>query len=271
MRGVVAGLVVVAAAAACVFVFMGKGEKRDEKAGKKPAKIREVTSAAAPTNNVEAVKKPKFPGAPLDWDKPYPPQAYRPDGSLKQHSRWVKVITNGVSKLTLSIEETTFSSHSDQQLAYLVNMQAGDSLVTANPVKFDESFVRSFKDSLTRPIEISDKDTHAQQELKKAVMEVRDELKARMDAGEDIAKIMNDAWADMRELSLYTREIEEMVHKARKESGEMSEADEEDLVKAANQMLSDRGIERQLALPSAIKARAQMISERRAYRAGRAE
>ena len=65
MRGVVAGLVVVALAAACVVVFMGKGEKSVEKVAKKPVRIKEVTPAAAPvyqeskkdTNAVIAARK----------------------------------------------------------------------------------------------------------------------------------------------------------------------------------------------------------------------
>lgn len=48
MRGVVAGLVVAALAAACVLVFMGKGEKPVGKVEKKPTKIKEVKPASSP-------------------------------------------------------------------------------------------------------------------------------------------------------------------------------------------------------------------------------
>lgn len=48
MRGVVAGFVVAALAAACVLVFMGKGEKPVGKSEKKPARIKEVTPASSP-------------------------------------------------------------------------------------------------------------------------------------------------------------------------------------------------------------------------------
>ena len=46
MRGVVAGIVVVALAAACVVVFMGKGEKPVEKVEKERGRIKEVGTAS---------------------------------------------------------------------------------------------------------------------------------------------------------------------------------------------------------------------------------
>lgn len=68
MRGIAAGLVAVAVAAVCIFLFMGKGEKSAEKAGKKPTRIAEVTPAPAPTNKVEVAKEPK-PRDPWAKDK----------------------------------------------------------------------------------------------------------------------------------------------------------------------------------------------------------
>lgn len=46
MRGIVAGLAVVALAVVCIVIFMGKGEKPVRKSDTKPARIKEVTPAA---------------------------------------------------------------------------------------------------------------------------------------------------------------------------------------------------------------------------------
>ena len=244
-RGIVAGLVVVIVAGACVFMFMGKGEKPVVKqTAKDPGRIKEVTPAAAPTNAVPAKPKKKWPKwmkVPDDWDKPYPPQAYWPDGRLKEHSRYVKVITNKVSKANMPVEEQTFSNHAEQDIAALLIMEPGDTIVGSGPT-YGKAFVNQFLKSLETPIEFSDEDTPFQRDLKQSVIETKKDLKARYDAGEDIAKIMNDSFKELKELSLYRQELEDQVARIKKDKGgDLSDKDYQDLLGAANKMLEERG------------------------------
>ena len=241
IRGLIAGGAVVALAVVAYFVFFSGGEKPEgEKAAKERGRIKEVTPAAAPTNKVVKARKPKFPGAPLDWDKPYPPQAYWPDGRLKQHSRYVKVITNRVEDMYRSIEEKTFKNPAEVHVALMLNHEPGGMLI--GDLTYGKDFVKWFKRSLETPIVIEKDDTPEVVELKKAVIDAKKMLKERMDAGEDVAQIMNDCRKEQKELGLYRQELEKQIREIRKNSnGPMSVKDYQDLISAANTMLENRG------------------------------
>ena len=244
VRGLLAGAVLVAAVCGAYFAFFSGGEKSQKViADKKPTRIKEAKPATAPTNAVPAKPKKKWPKwmkVPDDWDKPYPPQAYWPDGRLKEHSRYVKVITNKVSKANMPVEEQTFSNHAEQDIAALLIMEPGDTIVGSGPT-YGKAFVKQFLKSLETPIEFSDEDTPFQRDLKKSVIETKKDLKARYDAGEDIAKIMNDSFKELKELSLYRQELEDQVARIRKDKGDLSDEDYKDLLDAANKMLEERG------------------------------
>lgn len=223
-----------------------------------PRKIADVEPQIV--ERVEAPRKPttaevlrkKHPGLeiPDNWDKPYPPQAYRPDGSLMRHSRYVKVITNKVSAAMKSIEELTFENVADRDIAIALNTEPGELLV--GDYEFGEKFVADFLESIKHPILPEKDDTEEQKVLKQWVVEAKKELKAKYDAGEDIAEIMNETRRQYKELGLYREELHQLVEQAKKDSGgELTDDDEADLVKAANKMLEERGC-KPLALPDAF-------------------
>ena len=103
-------------------------------------------------------------------------------------------------------------------------------------------------------------------ELKMGVQSLRQELKERMDKGEDINAIMVETYKQMQELGLYRQELEEEVIKL---SGEdLTQKDYEDLISAANQMLQERG-SKPLELPSTLRhaIRLRKIQEETAAKA----
>ena len=259
-RGILAGLCFVALAGAAVWFVVGRGANdtpAQSTERKARGTIKEVTPAAAPKavevkkSNAEVLRA-RFPGLkiPNDWAKPYPPQAYWPDGRLKEHSRYVKVITNKVSRASMSVEELTFKNYAERDIAGALLIDPGEELV--GDYTYGESFVESFLQSLKEPMVYDKDDTPFQKELRKAVEETKKELKQRYDAGEDIAAIMNETRKQMKELALYREEIRKMVDDAKAEHGdEYTEQDEKDLIDAANKMLEDRGC-KPLELPQAF-------------------
>ena len=263
LHGLIAGVVVVVLGFAVLAIFSGGEDAPKAKAEKDRGLIKEVTPAAAPTNKVVKVAKKeptnaerlraKFAWAnikiPDDWDKPYPPQAYWPDGRLKQHSRFVKEETIVWDKATRPIQETTFSNQADRDIAGMLLIEPGNRLV--GHIEFDKSFDDEFRDSLKTPIVIDkENDTPAQQDLKQLVIETRKELKERMDKGESVAEIMNETRKQLEELGLYREEIKKMVDDVKDQHGEeFTEQDEKDLIGAANKMLEERGC-KPLELPS---------------------
>lgn len=258
-RGLVCGGLVVVGAALAAWWLLKPGDSAPAQGAKsKPrSTIKEVTPAAAPKpvevkkSNAEVLRA-RFPGLkiPNDWAKPYPPQAYWPDGRLKEHSRYVRVITNKPSRASMSVEELTFKNHAERDIAGALLIDPGEELV--GDYTYGESFVESFLESLKHPMVEDKDDTPFQKELRKAVEETKKELKQRYDAGEDLAAIMNETRKQMKELALYREEIRQMVEKAKAEHGDdYTEQDEKDLIDAANMMLQDRGC-KPLELPHAF-------------------
>ncbi|MBR2355045.1 MAG: hypothetical protein IKA69_01525 [Kiritimatiellae bacterium] len=146
--------------------------------------------------------------------------------------------TNGQNRV-LSIEQRIFKYRSDMEIAGLLMAHPGD-MAIGDP-EYDKFFKQDFLKSLVDPAFPREGDTEEERELKKAVTEVKAELKERYDAGEDLAKIMYDARKELRELGAYKQELEEEVRKRAKD-GSLSAEDIDDLVTAANVMLESRGI-----------------------------
>ena len=234
---------------------------RQDVAPTKKSLIKEVTPAIT-TNAVVKEKtalQKRYPelNIPDDWDKPYPPQAYRADGSLKRHSQYVSVYTNKRSSASLSLATRTFSNHAERDIAQLLSVRPGASVVGTQ--KYGKKFIVSFVESLCDPVAYADGDSDRQKALKDVVREAKAELKAAYDRGEDIAEIMNATRKQYQELALYKNEIKQLVTKTKREAKErgeeLSEQDRKDLIAAANQMLKDRGCE-PLGLPETFAERA---------------
>ena len=146
--------------------------------------------------------------------------------------------TNGQHR-TLSIEQRIFKYRSDMDIAGLLMAQPGD--MPIGEPEYDRYFKREFLKSLEDPAFLLKSDTEEERALKKAVIEVKAELKERYDAGEDLAKIMKEARNELRELGAYKSELEEEVRRLSKD-GSLGAEDIEDLVAAANKMLEARGV-----------------------------
>ena len=255
-RGLIAGIIVVLGAGLAAWILL-RGEADSRPLQKKDrGLIKEAVPAIPPKKEPTMAEqlRARYPELskkiPDDWDKPYPPQAYRKDGTLKKYSRYVEVVTNVRSRAMMSVEELTFKNQSEIQLAEMLTIQPGDTLL--GDYTFGEDFVKGFLESLKEPIVINpDEDTPYQQELKKVVIETKKDLKARYDAGEDLAEIMNETRKQYKELALYREDIEQMVEKVRAERCDLTEQDEKDLVNAANAMLEDRGC-KPLRMPRAF-------------------
>ncbi len=135
-------------------------------------------------------------------------------------------------------EPRRFEFDSEEDIASLLEIQPGDVLV--GELKFGKRFLEDFKKSLGKKIEILDTDTPEQRELKEAVSATKEDLRRRMEAGEDICKIMADSRRQLQELGAYKLDLMAELHDIRK-SGEWSAEEYTRFVEAANKMLESRG------------------------------
>lgn len=248
-HGLIAAAIVVLGALAAAWLLLfpnSTGEERKTTA--KERKIREVKPAAGAKTNVAAVAEKNVEFRKLDDGKVmkyvngkqawmFPRQDYHgPIHTIKVHH-------------VQSLAEKCFPNPADRHIAQLLMIRPGDKVV-GDP-RYSDFFVKSFLDSFNEPVVPGPGDTDDEKELKRAVAEVKGDLKMRHEAGEDIAKIMSDTRKQLRQLSVYKRELEQQVTEFSKKP-ETTAEDIEDYVTAANKMLEDRGV-RPIAIRGFLK------------------
>lgn len=137
-------------------------------------------------------------------------------------------------------ERKIFKHNAEEHIAIVLGMKVGEPVI--GDFAYDERFVKSFKESLKEPIEILDTDSEQDREMKEAVIETKKELKARMDAGEDIAEIMNDTMDEFRRLGRYRHDLQAQLAEITRDTEKYSDQDVHDFTEAANKMLEREGI-----------------------------
>ena len=250
-KGVVAGIVVVVGALGA-FWWLTRGEPAgsgEDEAKPRPGKIAEKASAAP---------RPKA-AAPVREAAPKPPKPQRVgeirdgkmlmvDGRLRTMSK--HAVTTTVARI--SVADRTFERSTDRMLAHILEMEPGETLIGDSALLY-KGFDKEFVKSLDTPI-IYDKDDDVYvKELKAGVLALRQELKERMAAGEDINAVLAETRDQMQELGLYRQELKEQVVQLTQDR-DLSQEDYDTIIQAANKMLEERG-SKPLELPTAVKHR----------------
>ena len=147
-------------------------------------------------------------------------------------------VTNDVSRTSVSKYEI-FEHHCDNEIACFLTMTPGEGLV-GDP-RYNGSFKAEFLKSLETPIVVNPDDDEYARDLKIAVRDTKIQLKAALDRGEDIEKIMLDTRREMQDLHNYKRLLQNELSEYRQREG-VTDDDVEDFIKAANIMLAEREI-----------------------------
>jgi len=248
VKGVVLWLVIVGVIGAGVWYWMGGEAKPEEK--KRPEKKAPVSIAVKipSTNNLPVAEKPKTRqekwkakgspknpwGSPIPKDLEYKPHwEYTPEdyaridpGYAKRHEAFKKRQAANPWKTT-----------ADSQLSVLLFSKPGMPNLL---VPFDRHFVKHFEKSLETPIVIDrEKDSPELQEQKQHMIDVKIYLKEQLDAGKDIAAILNEEREKMEKL----RGLRDNLQKALREMEKSAKSVEEvqDYIDSANKMLEEQG------------------------------
>ncbi len=132
-----------------------------------------------------------------------------------------------------------FETRADNEIAFVLATEPGTMVIGNRSVGPD--FESRFLKSLEKPIIVSKDDSEYEQNLKRAVIEAKLNLKDALDRGEDIGKIMDEARDELQKMARYRAQLEKeatvLLHR-----GAMGAADAEDVIKAVNKMLEDKGI-----------------------------
>lgn len=260
IRGIVAGAAVCILAIGAYFAFFSGGEKpQKETAAKERGRIKEVTPAAAPKAVEEAPKGPKVEIRKLENGMLMKYRDGKPAWLYPRQPPTAVVITNSP---TPSREEKIFHNGAEAQIAMLLNVEPGEGLVGDSDSLFGEPFRKRLMQSFVEPTLVLHDDPEDVKELKRAVNEVKAELKQRMDAGEDPCKILAETREDLRQLGAYRQELQAELRKIAKENKDLSPEDLEDYVSAANKMLEERGAKK-VTLPTFFMKQAEMRAAER--------
>ncbi len=207
-----------------------QAEKVKQPTASKPKKPKDLkVPEAVPPAKAKREPEPVQPAAEVSAPPPKKPQS---NAHLLVKDPNARVIPHRPP------EPRRFEFDSEEDIASLLEIQPGDVLV--GELKFGKRFLEDFKKSLGKKIEILDTDTPEQRELKEAVSATKEDLRRRMEAGEDICKIMADSRHQLQELGAYKLDLMAELHDIRK-SGEWSAEEYTRFVEAANKMLESRG------------------------------
>ena len=247
-KGLVAGCVAVALGIAAIWLVRMGGED-----------AKDAPPIERRSRPIEAKNPPRIDAAPasVEREKPLKPQRVGEirdgkmlmiDGRLRKVSK--HVITAEVARVTIA--DKTFEEPTDRLLAHLLEIEPGEALV-GDSVDLYRGFDKAFVKSLSTPIIYDKDDDQYVKELKAGVQALREDLKARMAAGEDINMVLAETRDQMQELGAYRQDLENMVIEMTQEKGLTQESYDE-IIKAANKMLEERG-SKPLELPGAVRHR----------------
>ena len=241
----VAGLAVIGVVVYLMLPKVAPQEKKIPSLKKSPVKIATI---APSTNNLPVTEKPKTQqeqwqakgykknpwGSPIPKDLEYKPHwEYTPEdyaridpGYAKRHEAFKKRQAANPWKTT-----------ADSQLSVLLFSKPGMPNLL---VPFDRHFVKHFEKSLETPIVIDrEKDSPELQEQKQHMIDVKIYLKEQLDAGKDIAAILNEEREKIEKL----RGLRDNLQKALREMEKSAKSVEEvqDYINSANKMLEEQG------------------------------
>lgn len=249
-----------------IWFATSKVSETEQTAINTPAKrtIAIFPSTVASTNiAVVAIKQPEKPirksakGTPIpDNVQPDERGVLRYPGGL----RWVD--TNDLHIVKHPRKKQLFKHHSENSIATILTLEPekmAPFLVGRRP-KFGQRFVDDFKASLYEEPEFPDDDTPDEREVRNMVLDVKKDLKAALDRGEDIAKMMNDAQDELDRLVTFHDTLMKQLKEIKLDE-KYSDNDVRDFTAAANQMLKDQGL-KELSTPN-LTYRQFMLQRRR--------
>ena len=233
-------ILVVAVALTVTFAMRGKqsGASNEQKP-KKAAKIVEVTPAPTPTKPVEIIE-PEKPVRFWEVDA-----AHTNGFTEMQMRKWRKEhmpppgYTNNAVLTRPKPKYAIFHHSCENLIAAYLTLTPGEGMI-GSPILGDR-FRPQFLKSLEEPIIVSADDSPEDAQLKRDMIATKIDLKARMDEGEDICKIISDTHREVQDLARYKVMLQKEIHEASKNS-DMTMEDVDDLISAANQMLDAKGI-----------------------------
>ena len=252
-RGGIAAALVVAAIGVW-FLVHHSTDNQDISREMRPAVKTNKVAKSVELVTKEAPHLPIQSASPAKTAEPKKPQlkTYRDERGILRYEGGLRV--PGQRPLAKPIELGThqpriFKHDAEEHISWLLDMKIGEPVI--GDYAYGERFRESFMASLNEPVEILETDDERTRELKAAVQETKEELRARMQSGEDVVRIMNDTMNEYRQLARYKHELQVQLSEIRADQEQYSDQDVQDFTSAANELLKRYGLP-PLVFPRAI-------------------
>lgn len=134
---------------------------------------------------------------------------------------------------------TIFETRAENEIAKLISVTPGTQLFGSR--RYDDRFEQEFLESCQTPIIVEPGDSNYVKNLKRAMNEVKIEIRNRMASGEKLSDILSEARKELQRLAEYKRNIKRETVELL-QSGTLSDDDASDLIEAANVMLNQKGM-----------------------------
>ncbi len=236
VRGIVAGVVVVALAIGAWFFFMdGKPAPKDG-VEQKPKKIKEVKpvkpKAVKPVAETNKVEKP----APTPVETKVEPEAPQPNprkapSTAKKYPR--RVIPRKPEP------PQKFKYDSDDLIGGFLEIVPGTQM--EGGLRFDK-IGRDFEKSLTEDVALAEgQDNEYNRQLREQVREIKKEIqKVMREENKTFGQVMQEQFDQLIEMGQYKRDLEQELRQIRK-SGEFTAEEYDKFIEASNKMLEAKG------------------------------
>ena len=260
--GILALALIVVGGGLVWWFFSERGDDEPEsRPAKKRGEISERTSTPIlATTKVQQKEEPKKSiGRVTAKGTPIPDKVMPDERGVMRYpngQRWVD--PNDLHIVKHPQKRKLFIRTCDNQLATLLTLDPTKMapFLVGRRRPYGDAFIKDFHDSLNDTYETDPNDTEEEKAVRQMVIETRAELKAAMDRGEDIAKLMNDTQEELDRLCQYQDTLKKELQAIQYDES-VSDKDFEDFLNAANQMLEKQGL-KGLTMPNIVTRQARI-------------
>lgn len=235
VRGIIAGVVVVALAIGAWFFFMdGKSTPRGDEV-QKPKRIKEAKpvkpQAEKPAETNKVLKPVPAPAeTKVEPDAPKPKSRKAPSTAKKYPRRVIPRKPEPPQK---------FKYNSDDLIGGFLEIVPGTPM--EGGLRFDK-IGRDFEQSLTEDVALAEgQDNEYNRQLREQVREIKKEIqKVMREENKTFGQVMQEQFDQLIEMGQYKRNLEQELREIRK-SGEYTADEYDKFIQASNKMLESRG------------------------------
>ena len=243
LKGALAGAAVVLVALGAVYFFMlGNEPKVEVKKTTKPHRIKEVTPAPARTNKVEVVaERPRKTQEELNAEfikRCEEKYGTNMPAGLKTHIYYLKNPPKHV--YTARKEYPFLKNEAERSIASVLYTEPGTFFL--EPPTFGADFDQDFANAVASPIKIEPDDPEDVKQVKQFVTDMKKQIVDILKTeGKKPSELMTEQGQLMYDLGRFEERLAEAL-RAAEDNPEMSDADVEDLFKAANILRQKKGL-----------------------------